>query len=117
MEDGLKSAEDKYRALFDSCPAPILLLEKGAIADCNSAAVEFFRFKTRPELLSRKMSALSARKQSQAELEAHMKAAYARGSDGFMWLFKRADGSSFEAKLQLKRVDFGGKPVLHALIT
>ena len=92
-EAELRLSEERYRMGFEVTPEPLLTydLERRAIVDANSKAVEFFR-RSREELLRTKPGELSARVQPDGRdsLEAakqRIADAIAGGSATFTWTF------------------------------
>ncbi|MFH1071125.1 MAG: PAS domain S-box protein, partial [Candidatus Glassbacteria bacterium] len=53
-EETIRLSEEKYRMLFESSPDPVLMLDlRGAILDCNRAALDFIA-RPRQDLIGRK---------------------------------------------------------------
>ncbi len=98
----------------------ILLLEDGRVIDCNAEAERMFRL-ARGQLLHLMPHDLSPQMQpdgrrSSEEVLDRMRRAAAGESQTFEWQHRRADGGLVDAEVSLSKVDFGGRPMLLAVV-
>jgi methyl-accepting chemotaxis protein len=113
-------SEAALRHVFENSPDAILIIQDGLFIDCNAAAVEMFRSKSRQDLLSQSHSQLSPWLQpdgqaSATKLSEMIEWAVDRGSYRFEWLAKRRDNSEFPVEILLTCIPIPGKEVLQAV--
>lgn len=103
----LKSAEIKFRVLFESSPVPILLEDmKGKIFDCNNATVKLFGY-SRKELL--KMSASDLVPKETAKILPKISAkALTKGSFHVTNVNIKKDGTFFPVQVTGKVLELDG---------
>jgi PAS domain S-box-containing protein len=104
----LKSGEKKFRVLFESSPAPVLLEDmKGNIIDCNNATIKLFGY-SRKELL--KMSAADLVSEETAKMLPKISAkALAKGTFRVMNVNIKKDGTAFPVEVVGKVLKLEGR--------
>lgn len=117
----LQDSELKYRALFESTPDAIMMVDRNGFFDCNTATLRMFQCSSLQEFVSKHPADLSPPSQpngedSLATANRHMEKAYAAGSDFFEWMHQRADGSTFPSEVLLSRFEWAGREVLQGLV-
>lgn len=100
---------DAYRELFERSADAILFIEGETFVDCNDAAVQMLRCRSRTELLSTHPSELSPEFQpdgrpSFEKASEMISVAFQRGSHRFEWDHLRADGEVFPVEVLLTAV-------------
>lgn len=112
-EAALRFSETRFRALFESTGAAVMLSdEKGRpFAYCNSAAEQLFGY-TRQELAQKHPGELSPPTQPDGQdsitlSNQHMARVLEKGSHHFEWIHRRADGTDFPADVWLTYVNVG----------
>ena len=113
-------SDGALRHVFENSPDAILIIQDGLFVDCNHAAVEMFRARSKAELLAQSHSQLSPWLQPDGEasatkLRAMIEKAVERGSHRFEWLARRQDQSEFPVEILFTCIPFPGKQVLHAV--
>ena len=105
-EQALVQAGANFRALCERSTDAIVLLDKGAIADVNPAALRLFRCATRDQMVGRTLPDFSPPEQPsgaasvlrEAELAAR---AVSEGSARYEWLYHSCGGAPFWAEVLL----------------
>ncbi|MHB9045371.1 MAG: c-type heme family protein [Pirellulales bacterium] len=120
-EEALKHSEEKYRALFESSPDALALMEGTTFLDCNTAALSLFGCAERHEFLAKQLGDFSPWEQpggqdSNALLDEYVAAAWRNGIAQFEWVHTRLDGTVFDAEVCLNTLHFQGRKVLQAVI-
>lgn len=115
-ELGVKEAEERYRALFESAGEAILV-SRETVVDCNSRALGLFGA-TREQILGRYPSDFSPEFQpdgSNSRDLVRLRTALARDgvSTSFDWQYRRLDGTLFDGRVTLTPVRIAG--VAHRL--
>lgn len=100
-----------FRTLFESASDGILILENDAVADCNPRAAELFEL-CREEIIGGHPADWSPQQQadgsdSLSRLQGIIAAARSGQPQSFGWLFRRRDGSVFDAEINLYCVGNG----------
>ena len=117
----LRDRERRFRILYESSWDAVMLLDGRGFFDCNQATLEMFGVRTLEEFCSRHPADLSPPTQPDGNdswtlASQRIEGAFARGSDFFEWVHRRADGRDFPAEVSLNRVDLGEGPVLQAVV-
>jgi len=126
MEQRLKSfekAEIRYRALFDSSFDAISIVDPqtGRFIDCNRAALNLHRIKSRENFIGLKPSQLSPKRQPDGQLseklaEEHITAALSEGVKIFDWTHCTAEGEPVNAMVTLSPMELGNKKLVMAIV-
>ncbi|MDB5801369.1 MAG: hypothetical protein JWL63_2308 [Rhodocyclales bacterium] len=120
MFHSLKDSERRYRTLFNAAGDAILTFKGGTIIDCNPLALTLFGC-ARDELLNSTRSDLSPPIQPNGQLSAsRLTAILKETEDGspsyFEWLFRRPDGTEWEAEISAASILTGTDRVVLAII-
>ncbi|MEA3210936.1 MAG: hypothetical protein QOE70_3993 [Chthoniobacter sp.] len=113
-------ADETFRFLFEHSSEAHLLLEEGAVVDCNEAAVQMLGYPDKPSLLGTRLSDLSAEVPPESMRLADPSGenaglSYPAGAAHFEWRHRRRDGTEFLVGVRLQPVDFEGRPILLAV--
>ncbi|MCG3217562.1 MAG: PAS domain S-box protein [Candidatus Heimdallarchaeota archaeon] len=109
IEQQLKQKEERYRKLFEDTEEGILLMKGAFFVDCNPKILQIFKC-TREQILSNTPIFFSPEKQPDGQLS-ETKALNYIGSalDGnpqkFEWKHIRYDGTPFDARVYLTRIE------------
>lgn len=111
---------DAYRELFERSGDAILIIEGETFVDCNQAAVEMLRCRSKAEVLETHPSELSPEFQPDGQsscdkAEEMMRIAFERGNHRFEWDHRRADGEVFPVEVLLTAVQDGEHRTLHVV--
>lgn len=121
VEDGLIDALEKYSTIFESSNDAIMLQEGDCIIDCNTAALNIFRYRMKEQLINKHYRDFSPEAQtdgvkSEVTAQKHIKRALKRGIERFQWVCKRSDGTLFPADVILSPLTLEGKRIIAAVI-
>ncbi|TFF99489.1 MAG: PAS domain S-box protein, partial [Promethearchaeota archaeon] len=118
-----KSAERRYKRLFESSRDAIMTLEppKWKFTSGNPAAIRMFGAKDEKDFCSRAPWEFSPKKQSDGQdsikkAEKIINDAMSVGSNYFEWTHKRLNGEDFPATVLLSRIEISGKRFLQATV-
>jgi len=119
-ECDLQKSESKFRALFENAQDGLLLVNGGTCVDCSQSSGALFGI-PRTQLLGAHVLDFSPPQQpggedSKAASIARMEAAAAGAPQYFEWRYRRADGSFFDAAVNLNAIEIDGKSFLLASI-
>jgi PAS domain S-box-containing protein len=113
-----RTAEEKFRLLFEQSSDAILLFERTGIVDCNEATLRLLGC-TREEIIGRHPSDFSPEFQADgsrtADRVAEVRARLDSGGEDairFEWLHQRADGGTIPVEVAITKVTLGGRPML-----
>jgi PAS domain S-box-containing protein len=120
-DETLANSEAKFRALYETTPDAVMLLDAEGFLDCNPSTLRVFGCESREEFLGKHPSELSPPSQpggrdSRSAADEHIARALTEGTDHFEWLHQRVDGSPFPADVLLSRLELGRAPVLQAVV-
>jgi len=112
----LESTGKSYRNQFVHNSSIMFLLDPadGAILDANKAAENFYGY-SREELLSRKITAINTLPDE--TVRAEMQSVPPETGRRFQFLHRLADGTMRNVEISASSILFGGKPVLHTIVT
>jgi len=118
--DALLKSEKKFRTLFDNAGDAIILLDDYRFIEFNKVAEELYGL-SRNELLFKSPLDLSPDYQpdglsSESKAIEFMNSAYHGNNVRFEWLHKKADGTLFEAEVNLNSVFIGSMKMLMAVV-
>jgi len=119
----LVESEEIYRTLYYAFHDPIITVDadKKEITQVNQATIELFRAKNWERLIGLSPLDVSADKQysSQAieeQIENELMQAVENGCHRFFWIFKRIDGTTFDAEVSLAKAHIHGKTIVFGSI-
>jgi diguanylate cyclase (GGDEF)-like protein/PAS domain S-box-containing protein len=124
--DALRGAEEKIResdaynkVLFSDSSIPLVVMapESGRFVDCNQAAANIYRLKSRDAVLGLEPKDVSADCQydgtpSEQASRSRVRSALENGAEVFEWRHRRPDGSEWDAELHLMPFRHGGRLLL-----
>lgn len=116
----LKDSERCYRTLVDCAGDAITTLRNGRFVDCNQRALELFGY-TRGEFLAQRPEQLSPPTQpdgspSCTRWEGMLQQAAHNSTQYYEWVYRRADGSEFEAEVSLAGVRLANEDYILAIV-
>ena len=117
---GARSAEEKFRVLFEHSANAHIIFDEDAILDCNHAAVEMIRCSTKLELLALSPDQLAPERQPDGSPSAQKRKeiwllARGVGHFRFEWQARRSDGQEFPVEVAITPVFLNGREVLLAV--
>lgn len=120
MQDrlSLQESEGRFRKLFEEASQAAALIEDGQIVEVNGAALDMARVDGLEEFvdLIARVPAAGAHS-SPWDLEQAVNDALAWGVATVDWAGRRADGEPCSARVQLTRIEYNGKSLVHAAWT
>jgi PAS domain S-box-containing protein len=113
--------ETQFQQLFDSSLASILMIKNGRVAACNQMATKVFRTSEECTLKGLALSQFSPAHQpdgtkSEDALAHHSERLREHPATAFRWVFKRLDGSPFEADVCLSRIQVADDTITLAIV-
>jgi PAS domain S-box-containing protein len=119
-ELALRESEERFRRLFEDSADAMLLFDGERYVECNAAAVDMMRVRSRDELLGRSPLDLSPPKQADGRPSAErapelMAELLQKGSLRFEWLHQRADGEVFPVEVLLTTIEQRGRRLIHTV--
>jgi PAS domain S-box-containing protein len=113
-----RTAEEKFRALFEQSSDAILLFERDGIVDCNDATLRLIGLTDRRQIIGHHPAEFSPELQPDgtrsadraAELRARLDAGEAPLR--FEWLHQRPDGATVPIEVTVTPVTLGDRPML-----
>ncbi len=121
VEKELSESEKKYKDLFEKSEDANLIIHNGIFIDCNKAAINMLRYKSKDEFLNTHPSKLSPKKQPDGNISftkanEMMEIALEKGSHRFEWLHKKSDGEVFPVEVLLTAISSNKKnKLLHTV--
>ncbi len=120
-EAEMQDSERKYRALYESTPDAVMLLDEKGFFDCNDATLRVFGCASRTDFCSKHPADLSPPVQpcgadSMTLANQRMATAIEEGSCRFEWMHRRVGGGEFAAEVLLNAMEIGGRRVLQASV-
>jgi len=121
--EALVESEEIYRTLYYAFHDPIITIDvdKKEITQINQATVELFRAKNWESIIGLSPTDISSSKQYnnlsiEEQIEGEINNAIEDGRHRFFWIFKRFDGSTFDAEVSLAKAHIYGKTIVFGSI-
>jgi len=121
--EALVESEEIYRTLYYAFHDPIMTfdVDKEEITQVNQATVELFRSKSWQNIIGLSPIEVSAEKQyngilAEDQVKIEINHAVQEGHHRFFWIFKRFDGSTFDAEVSLAKANIHSKTIIFGSI-
>ncbi len=121
QENGHDIGADEYRILFESTMDVLIVYDPHSerVVICNQAACNLFGYENKECFMKMTPAALSAEYQPDRRLSSEampdiLRRAMENGQLSGKWLYRRKEGHTFLADVQLTRIDFKDKSMLLA---
>jgi PAS domain S-box-containing protein len=120
-EEALRESEIKFRTLYESTSAAVLLVDENRIFDANTAALQLFGCTQRQQLCDKHpyefLPPVQPNGQDSISLaKEYVAIALQKGSYRFDWVYRKQDGQDFSAEVTLSLIKLGNRKVLQAVI-
>ncbi len=119
-ERALKESEGKFRSLFERSSDPMLLLGEEGFFDCNQAAVELLKAKSKEEVTIHPARLSPVRQPdgrlSQKKAEEMIKRTYETGFHRFEWFHCDLEGREFWADISLTVIPFENREIIYTVL-
>jgi PAS domain S-box-containing protein len=120
FELALLESEEKYRSYFASTKDALLLLRDAQIIDCNQAALRMFGCK-KAEVFEKMLWQLSPRSQPRKKTSKQfakelIDTVFSGWQQVARWRFKKCDGTTFEAQVNMNLLRLGNEVLIQAQI-
>ncbi len=115
IEIALRENEMKYKSLFESAYAAILIMDGIHFIDCNALALKMFNCK-RKEIIGKPVGSFSDGESKKILLEKVELVLKTGKPLIFEWPLTRLDGTGFDALISLSRVQLGEEYVLQTIV-
>lgn len=120
-EEALRESEIKFRTLYESTSAAVLLVDENRIFDANTAALQLFGCTHRQQLCDKHpyefLPPVQPNGQESISLaKEYVAIALQKGSYRFDWVYRKQDGQDFSAEVTLSLIKLGNRKVLQAVI-
>jgi len=121
VEEKLRESEARFRALFESSPDAIMLVNQQGFFQCNPATLKLFACDRPEEFLGKHPADFSPPTQpgggdSRALAQQRMEVAFHGENAPFEWLHRRLDGEVFPAEVLLSPVVLDGIPMHYTVV-
>ncbi len=115
-----RTAQDKFRILFEHSANAHLLYDEERILDCNSACLDLLRCRRKEQVVGRQLIDFSPSHQpdgadSAARLAEIHKLALTSGTFNYEWKVRRADREEFPVEVNVTVVELNSRQVLLAV--
>jgi len=114
-----RKSEEFSKRVFESSKVPIVIMDAESFnyLDCNQAAVDIYKFKSKEEVIGKTPFDVSAPLQydgtsSDAKAFYYLNKALKKGSAVFEWRHQRPDGELWDAEVHLLAFSVEGKTIL-----
>ncbi|MCF7793547.1 MAG: PAS domain S-box protein [Candidatus Cloacimonetes bacterium] len=112
---------NKYKSLFETTMDAVILYGKEGIVDCNQQALELLRLDKKDFLLNTHPEDYSPKYQpngtsSKKLAEEYTKEVFEKGNKEFEWTFKKADRTTFKAKVWFSVININGKRIIQSTV-
>lgn len=120
-ERELKESEERFRSLFTQSADGILILQKGkGFIDCNQAALNMLKFKTKKALIGKNPWEISPEFQpdgsrSRDSSTKEVQKCYRDGQSRFEWLHENSKGEPLWFDIVLTKITINNEDYLHCL--
>jgi PAS domain S-box-containing protein len=120
--EAFQKSDSKFRMLYNSTKAAVMLLDEKGFIDCNPATLTIFGCANTDEFLAKHPAEVSPESQpcgtaSRTLADQHIATAKKLGSHNFEWVHKRVDtGQPFDAEVRLHTMNLDGRTVIHAMV-
>jgi len=121
--EALVESEEIYRTLYYAFHDPIITVDadKKEITQVNQATVELFRAKNWEGIIGLSPMDISSPKQyndlpMEDQIDNEINHAIKDGHHRFFWIFRRLDGSTFDAEVSLAKAHIYGKTIIFGSI-
>lgn len=120
-EQRLAESQEKYQTMFEASKDALILLDQKSFLDCNAETLRLFGFSSVEEFIKNYPANLSPTLQpdgssSLISANSHIKKALSSGSKSFFWVYKRANGTIFQADVLLSRITLKNRVILQATV-
>ena len=117
----LDGSEQIYRNLFSTTRDAIISLNENGFFDCNEAALEIFGYDSKEEFCRCHPADVSPEYQpdgsvSGEAIQRQVQEALEKGDVSFDWVYRKKDGTEFDAEVVLSRYQIEGGAVLQASV-
>ncbi|BBP00405.1 bifunctional diguanylate cyclase/phosphodiesterase [Sulfuriferula nivalis] len=117
----LLTQNKQFEAFFEETTDPAMILKRGRIVHCNSAALRQFRCNDKTNMVGKSVYQLSPPYQADAKCSQEQfseinSLALRNGNYHYEWLFLRKDGSQFNADISLTAITVNGELLLHMAV-
>ncbi len=119
-EKGLLQSEQRLRLLFEKSSDPILLLDGDIFIDCNEAALECMRCRSRDQLIGIRPWDISPDRQPDGRVSSQKGAeiiehTLRKGTNRFEWLHRAFDGEELWMDVSLTVIPIEGKKIMYTI--
>ncbi len=121
-QQALRASEEKFRALFETSSAGVLLQDETQYVEVNPAALRMFGYERAEQMLGKNPVDTSPPVQPNGQrtdvLARHyIEECITRGSTRFDWLARRANGEDLPLEVILTRVEVRGRKIIQAVVS
>lgn len=116
----LQGTDARFRTLFENAADPMLLMQRGALIDCNAATLKQSGYDNRQEFLQLRLDQIFPVLQpdgcnSLEKIGEFKAAALASGYQRFDWVYLKKDGTSVPVEVTLTPIHLKREVVYHIL--
>ncbi|MBD1901166.1 response regulator [Trichocoleus sp. DQ-A3] len=120
-EKALRESETKFRTLYESTSAAVMLLDEQGFFDCNSATLQLFGCNGLEEFCGKHLSEFSPPTQPDGQNSLSLACdrittALTEGNCRFDWIYRKSDGKDFPAEVTLTAIELDNRKVLQAVV-
>jgi PAS domain S-box-containing protein len=120
-EKALRESETKFRTLYESTSAAVMLLDGQVFSDCNSATLQLFGCNDLEEFCGKHPSTFSPPTQPDGQDSLtlacdRITTALTEGNCRFDWIHRTLDGKDFPAEVTLTAIELDNRKVLQAVV-